>query len=1088
MFRRLSPFFILLIFVAAVTGSRARWFSHAIWNLDEGSTFTMGQQVLDGAVLYRDAADNRSPLLPYLKAAVFGVAGDWNTVAVYLVLAVGLGICAWLLFRLGRDLDGPAAGWAAGGSFVALQLLYIDPGDAMSACTEWFVIIFSTIAFALLADALRAPRFRRGPLIGFFFALSMLCKQPGVLDFIVATVLILLLLLPAGQERRRLLELWLGLLAGLLLPLGLTALYFAAHGAWDDYVYYAFTFNTKLYLPEVPLPERLRCVTMPFQMGWDHLPTFLVTGSCAAVAMLGLGLFRLLRRRPQVPVMVWLTVGWIISGLITTTLSGRSFAHYSAQVLPGLSLAIAWLFGRIAAWWPADPARKVRRTAVGLALLLPALALTVEAVGRFWEIEPLLDGADTDPLGMGPAVQRHSTANERLFVWGYFPEFYLFAQRLPATRYIYTNYFTGMIAWTNLDALQDVTYAISPGAHEKFYHDWTSHPPAVVVDTAGNRGYAKFPLAAEEPLWSLLQAGYAEVELELHRRSGMHVYRELTPLPAEPAPLPAEVVPDSGLQVSGYFDLMENQVPRLEVAGPSGFDQLELYRDGHLLARLPYPPAAPIEVRFFVPPTTAAGPTDRRLQVRATGPAGTHVSEPFDFDAFVAAQAAARPRDPALHLGTTALPPTIANVPFTYLGCYSVEDDYWQISTPARLVYDCPTSVEQITFAHGPNPAQMYVSDGYDLTVRWLPDEGAPIDLWLKRMEPRLNGSQHVAQLETVTLPPRGPGRLEFRFLTGRHSDSSADQLFFGNLHGRLTGPQIEMGASSTMPSDITTADHHTMARTAEGHWLLPAPANVTWPLAPNLMALELTFGLEVPAAGESMPAATRVELVLQNPAVADQVLLSRVLDPAADAADRAPQTVRVDIPRHQSGQLVLRSTPAVSPTDATATTAAQLWLEDPRGFTPGPPIVISPTRRILTRYTAGFDEGWANPHDNAHWSAQPPQELAYAKPADLTEVDFSFGLYDHALFDDAGNPRGNGVEVVVHYTNAAGESSEVFHRRLDPHGVPTDRGPQQGVITLPADAGGSLHFHMESGPNGDASYDWAYWGPFVGKVTPVSP
>jgi hypothetical protein len=50
--------FFALPLVAAAYGLRAPWLGHDIWNLDEGSTFTIAQQVLTGDIPYRDAADS----------------------------------------------------------------------------------------------------------------------------------------------------------------------------------------------------------------------------------------------------------------------------------------------------------------------------------------------------------------------------------------------------------------------------------------------------------------------------------------------------------------------------------------------------------------------------------------------------------------------------------------------------------------------------------------------------------------------------------------------------------------------------------------------------------------------------------------------------------------------------------------------------------------------------------------------------------------------------------------------------------------------------------------------------------------------
>ena len=77
-----------LFLLAATFALRGPFLQRATWNLDEGITITAAQQICAGGVLYRDAADHRNPLVPYLKAALLAVCGDWNTVAVHVAIAV----------------------------------------------------------------------------------------------------------------------------------------------------------------------------------------------------------------------------------------------------------------------------------------------------------------------------------------------------------------------------------------------------------------------------------------------------------------------------------------------------------------------------------------------------------------------------------------------------------------------------------------------------------------------------------------------------------------------------------------------------------------------------------------------------------------------------------------------------------------------------------------------------------------------------------------------------------------------------------------------------------------------------------------
>ncbi|MEJ1971489.1 MAG: hypothetical protein WDM96_02940 [Lacunisphaera sp.] len=63
---------------------------------------------------------------------------------------------------------------------------------------------------------------------------------------------------------------------GFLLPLAATAAYFAWHGAFADLIFYSWTYNTKYYVPEVPLAGRLTGIFVPFQLLNDRMPVALL--------------------------------------------------------------------------------------------------------------------------------------------------------------------------------------------------------------------------------------------------------------------------------------------------------------------------------------------------------------------------------------------------------------------------------------------------------------------------------------------------------------------------------------------------------------------------------------------------------------------------------------------------------------------------------------------------------------------------------------------------------------------------------------------------------------------------------------------
>ncbi|MDB4385305.1 hypothetical protein N9Z12_04565, partial [Opitutaceae bacterium] len=811
---------------------------------------------------------------------------------------------------------------------------------------------------------------------------------------------------------------------------------------------------------------------MPFVMAWENVATIGLLGIFGAVGLLrqiSQHAFGRETDRPF-PLFAWLILGWAAAGLITTSLSGREFAHYSQQVIPGLSLAVGWVYVRIFAWSPT----RLLKLGSALAVILGVIILG-QAISRFGEVKDELDVAAADSFDIPDRVRSHSTANERIFVWGYFPEIYFHTKRLPATRYIYANYITGMIAWSNLDALKDVEYGVSPQGWEKFYEDIAATPPAVIVDTQKIRGYGKFPIEVREPLWSGIRQDYAQVSLGSEKSFGMRIFRRLEAV-QNSAIVKHDGNSPGNFALTGFVTQKENDAPRVELHAPAGFDQLDLIINGQVVSSLPHPADERVNARFFVPgnPFDAA-----EIWVRASGPHGVVDSPIFNFANFVARHRSLTPRVPALQIEDTFVAPRELSTSYTSVPSHEKSTRVWDLIAPAHLRYDCPAGVNRISFTHGIKESVVFLSDGYDITIRWIPNQGNSQILWQRSIKPRKSGTDQMPQVESVELPLRRAGQLEFRFTTGEISDPNNDHLFFGELVGYTEGPILRLGqkiiTALPPPGKPFLSDPN-------GNWLVHVPSQIEWERPANLMALNFEYGIlpgayDPEADGHSDGVRFTLELVPdEGPAIE---IFDRLLEPFNHPSHRGRQISEIELPQHPVGRLVLTSGPGRGNDNSWDWAYAARF----SGRAPGPPLVVSPTRSILVEKTAGYEGGWADQFDETHWGAQSPQELTYPKPVDLTAVTFSFGLNENAARDENGQRRSDGVEVVVIFEPEEGEPAELYRRFVDPFASPTDAGKQTARVLLPLGQSGRLKFQMNPGPYNSNSYDWAYWGPFSGEV-----
>ncbi|GAB5561171.1 MAG: hypothetical protein SynsKO_28180 [Synoicihabitans sp.] len=1060
-----------VLLVASVVISRWPWLDHEIWNLDEGSTMTMAQKVLSGDVLYRDAVDNRSPLVPYAKALVFAVFGDWNDFAIHLTLAVSIGVSGVLLAWIGLRRGGKGVAIAIGLSFAVLQFSFVDARDSMSAHTEWFVLVFSTVGFALLVKFRDRPTFIAGLPIGLCFGLSTLSKQPGLLDYFVASIILAFLAFAYPAERKALARWWAGMTTALVTALAAVSLYFIYHDAHAAYIYYAFTFNTQVYVPEYPLIERLLSIQKPFEMARQHVPIIASIAALAALAAVPHTLRRTWRPRGNYPLLALIALGWLCSGLVSATLGGRGFAHYSATIIPGMSLLFGWIVGETLQ--RLQPRSNWLSLTGGLVLALP---ITIQFWHQHRNITEALDTAEQGYKEEAIVPLKFTTPEEKIFVWGYAPEIYFYAKRLPSTRFIYTNYVTGLLPWTNIDPLRDVSYGITPNAAEFLARDFAADLPALVVDTRNDREYSRFPIAKRDEIWPHILENYVEVALPDDVKNGSRYYRKLeNPTPIGDA---KDWAVSTDLALSGFNYWNENEPPQLEVRGPSGFDQLDLVINGRTTATLRYPPEEPIGVRFFIPhqPLTAS-----EVTVRASGPDGAIESRPFNFANYALRQSAQVPAGPVLTFGETKVFPLAVHSKMGLPEAFPFLPEAWHLQAPARIEFDFPKGLKWISFHHGLNRAIIDVSDGYDLALNWIGDEGQRKRIWERRNSDGSHPLWTEPQVENVDLPQLDSGRLEFIFTHGRFGKIHHDRFHLGPIIGETGIPFIAYGSSWLSAQFAEDAPYQHLKGHGPGRWQLPPGRELSWDRPALFSKMTFEFGVDdairASAIQNSQPTFAFV-VEMEDERGDRSSLFRRVLDPVQNPEDRGPQRASIHLPQSSGNRIHMRITENAESSSLGDFT----WIGNLRGFSVGPAFELEPGYFINSTHVEGHPSVWgAQPHPT-RWNAHPPLKLVYPKPKELRKLTVRYGMFDDAIRSQGGHHATDGVEFIVAFNPTNGSPQELFRREINPFEKPDDKGEQISEISLPVGREGEVILRVDSREN--ASWDWAYWGVITGETT----
>jgi hypothetical protein len=100
-------------------------------------------------------------------------------------------------------------------------------------------------------------------------------------------------------------------------------------------------------------------------------------------------------------------------------------------------------------------------------------------------------------------VQRTTTPDQRILVWGALPDVYVASQRMPAGVFLHDGYLTGNWA-SRAEPLPASTIADEPfrSRWSMFFADLSTHPPELVIDAArpgtdwSAYGPEKYPIGA----------------------------------------------------------------------------------------------------------------------------------------------------------------------------------------------------------------------------------------------------------------------------------------------------------------------------------------------------------------------------------------------------------------------------------------------------------------------------------------------------------------------------------------------------------------------------------------------------------------
>ncbi|MEZ4406007.1 MAG: hypothetical protein R3A52_05980 [Polyangiales bacterium] len=485
--------------VAVSVTVRAHWHFFAPWptpvSNDEGYISALALRMIHGHWLpYVDGVSQRGPILYWLTAAVMKVFGQSTWVPIRgLALTLGLSTLG-LVFALTAELSSLfGAGLAA--LFATYFLAYeLNPWDGIGLNGEVLAAQFVLMAWYATARAQRSPQGERGPVtrrVGWVTAAGVLSACAGLskqMSLAHAGPLVAWLLLGRAHEDDTLkdrLRLVARFALGFVTPYALVVGLYAATGHLREFVYYYQRYGRDIFMAPVTL-EAFRGKVR------EQIDKYLI--GITAVTTLGLGVTaatvrRMVdeegpwidRLRRDAPALV--TLAQVLAAALGACFTGRFFPHYFVQVFP-----IAAVMAGVAAGHHFDLHAKRWKGALAGAMVLVLGVSALLGVGASALARNVKTRRESDRWYQNPRedpivryVVERTQPGEKVFVWGFRAETHVSSGRLPASRFVYSVYPSGVVPWFPSTRAEEEARQV-PGARQQLLEDLERERPELVID------------------------------------------------------------------------------------------------------------------------------------------------------------------------------------------------------------------------------------------------------------------------------------------------------------------------------------------------------------------------------------------------------------------------------------------------------------------------------------------------------------------------------------------------------------------------------------------------------------------------------
>lgn len=417
--RRIGPAVAL---AAILVGSFAlrMAFVHEPFERDEGFYATVAQQILRGALPYRDVIDVKQPGVYYVYAFILAAFGH-SVEAVRIFTALYASLTLLLVYAVSRRLFGVRAGLL---SALLFGIFSTAPRmQASSSNVEVFMLLPVLAAFWFVLRYGELGRWRDIFLAGVCGGLALTLKTVALPQLLVCAGVLPWCRPEHDEVPRRYARVAIFAAGGAAVVAGVCS-FFALHGAWREFYLWNVSFVWK-YGDWAGFP-------LGATLAW--LSPELVFPSMLVLA----GMVRLWTAHRGDPGRLGAAL-LVPASIVGALLPGKNFAHYFIQIVPSMALVGGFALDELLS------ARRAVVAVAGATLLVAfayfaAVNLPYYATYSPQQVSTLKYGpVFVDAAAVAQHVRERTRPDDYIFQWGLDPEIYFLAARRPAGPYL-ANY------------------------------------------------------------------------------------------------------------------------------------------------------------------------------------------------------------------------------------------------------------------------------------------------------------------------------------------------------------------------------------------------------------------------------------------------------------------------------------------------------------------------------------------------------------------------------------------------------------------------------------------------------------------------